>query len=197
MQYATQVFALFTDAKRVMEAKNRDYSGASSDPFANFRSAELLGISPHAGIALRCMDKLMRVRTFLSTGALAVKSESVIDALSDQINYGVLMAGFIRTIETREDLFEYHGRLAVDVAQAIDDLDRKITIKSAAYGTTVEQLLLISAWESLFRAVNTSDEATIAEYLAAVVILLVRLRPTDVVPEAPKPPVPPAPLVQL
>jgi hypothetical protein len=80
-------------AKALMESKNRDYRGATEDPFANFRGAQFLGIDPIVGIAMRMMDKLQRVRAFATTGTLAVKAESFEDAVLDLINYSILMAG--------------------------------------------------------------------------------------------------------
>jgi hypothetical protein len=78
-----------------MRAKNHDYSGASGDPFANFRGSEYLGINPVLGMMLRQQDKMMRVRTFVQKGQLAVASETVKDAILDQINYLVLQYAFI------------------------------------------------------------------------------------------------------
>lgn len=80
-------------AQTIMAAKNRDYRGAGDDPFANFRGSEFLGVDPILGILMRCMDKFQRIRSFATTGTLAVKSESFEDAVVDVINYMVLAAG--------------------------------------------------------------------------------------------------------
>jgi hypothetical protein len=85
-----------TDAARnIMEAKNRDYAGGTADVFANFRGALFLGIEPELGLLMRCMDKFQRIRAFVTTGTLAVKDESVQDAVRDVINYMILLAGLI------------------------------------------------------------------------------------------------------
>lgn len=76
-----------------MVAKNRDYRGATQDPFANFRGSEFLGVDPILGILMRCMDKFQRIRSFATTGTLAVQAESFEDAVVDVINYMVLAAG--------------------------------------------------------------------------------------------------------
>jgi hypothetical protein len=41
------------------------------------------------------MDKFQRIRAFVTTGTLAVKDESVQDAVRDVINYMILLAGLI------------------------------------------------------------------------------------------------------
>jgi hypothetical protein len=78
-----------------MQAKNEDYSGATADPFANFRASTVFGIEPETGILLRTMDKLKRIQSFISKGELSVKGEPVDDAIRDVINYMVLLKGMI------------------------------------------------------------------------------------------------------
>lgn len=80
----------------IMEAKNQDYTGGSEDPFANFRATEMLGVPAEIGVLTRCLDKFQRVRSFVANGSLAVKNESVDDAIEDVINYMVLLKGIIR-----------------------------------------------------------------------------------------------------
>lgn len=83
------------DARSIMRAKNADYSGASGDPFANFRGSTALGIDPVLGILLRCQDKFQRIRAFAAKGELQVKDEPVDDAIRDVVNYMVLLAGLV------------------------------------------------------------------------------------------------------
>ena len=90
---------LTDESRGIMEKKNHDYSGASGDPFANFRGSEFLGVHPVIGMQLRQQDKMMRVRTFVNKGQLAVKNESVKDAILDQINYLVLQYAYIVSTE--------------------------------------------------------------------------------------------------
>jgi hypothetical protein len=85
--------------RETMEKKNRDYSGASGDTFANFRAGEMLGIPAELGILMRCLDKFQRIRAFVSTGSLAVQNESAMDAVEDVINYMVLIAGMMKERE--------------------------------------------------------------------------------------------------
>lgn len=80
----------------IVEAKNADYTGGSDDPFANFRATEMLGVPAEIGILTRCLDKFQRIRSFTVNGTLAVKGESVDDAIEDVINYMVLLKGVIK-----------------------------------------------------------------------------------------------------
>ena len=79
-----------------MEAKNQDYAGDGSDPFANFRACEIFGVPAEIGILTRSIDKFKRIESFVNTGTLAVKSESVDDAIEDVINYMILLKGIIK-----------------------------------------------------------------------------------------------------
>jgi hypothetical protein len=80
----------------IIRKKNQDYSGGTGDPFSNFTASEIFGVSGEIGILMRSMDKFQRIRSFVETGTLAVKSESVDDALEDVINYMILLKGLIK-----------------------------------------------------------------------------------------------------
>ena len=84
----------------IMRQKNQDYSGGTSDPFTNFLAGEVLGIQGELGILLRSLDKFQRIKAFVETGTLAVKSESVDDAIEDVINYMILLKGLIKHKQT-------------------------------------------------------------------------------------------------
>jgi hypothetical protein len=81
----------------ILKAKNADYSGGNSDPFGNFKSVEILGISAEEGFLTRMMDKMMRISSFVKKGELQVKDESVKDTLADLANYSALLAAFIES----------------------------------------------------------------------------------------------------
>jgi len=93
-------------AREIMKKKNVDYSGGSTDPFANFRGSLNYGVEPEIGIAIRIGDKFKRVEAFIKNGALAVEDESALDSIQDSINYLVLMAGLIheRKAKGRKEL---------------------------------------------------------------------------------------------
>lgn len=81
----------------ITKLKNSDYAN-SLDPFANFRMCELMGVaSSMQGFLTRMLDKIARINTFAQRGTLAVKSESVHDALMDLANYCALLSGFIKS----------------------------------------------------------------------------------------------------
>ncbi|MCC6809958.1 MAG: DUF1599 domain-containing protein [Deltaproteobacteria bacterium] len=80
----------------VCEAKNADYAGATSDPFANFTRVESLGIcKTEVGFLTRMTDKLCRIASFAAKGTLAVKDESVEDTLLDLANYCLLFGAYL------------------------------------------------------------------------------------------------------
>ncbi len=81
----------------ITRQKNADYTGTDASPFANFSRTELNGVcSTEQGFLVRMGDKLARITSFVQTGVLLVKDESVEDTLLDLANYCVLMAGYIR-----------------------------------------------------------------------------------------------------
>lgn len=82
-------------ARDIMRAKNHDYTDGSVDPFANFRTSEILGVPGEVGILIRSLDKFKRIQTFVNKGTLLVKGESVDDAIQDVINYMILLKGMI------------------------------------------------------------------------------------------------------
>lgn len=84
-----------TRCLEIMKRKNHDYTSGSTDPFANFRMSEMIGIHPVLGILLRVMDKIKRIQTFVDKGKLEVNNESVRDAIEDCINYFILIEGMI------------------------------------------------------------------------------------------------------
>ena len=81
----------------LMKKKNADYAGSGSDPFANFRRTEALGIcSTEQAFLVRMTDKMSRLSTFANKGKLVVTDEGVHDTLIDLINYSVLLAAYIK-----------------------------------------------------------------------------------------------------
>ena len=100
----TELLTLHKDlsdqSRNLMERKNHDYTNGSTDPFANFRAAEVFGIDARVGLLVRLQDKLKRMYTFTDQGKLEVSDESVKDAVLDVINYAVLYYGI--TLEEME-----------------------------------------------------------------------------------------------
>lgn len=81
----------------ISKKKNADYTGGANDPFANFKSVEVLGISTEQGFLTRMMDKMKRIASFVEKGELQVKDESVKDTLQDLANYSILFAGYLES----------------------------------------------------------------------------------------------------
>lgn len=83
---------------KITAAKNADYTGVGTDPFANFTRVEALGIcSTEQGFLTRMVDKIARITSFVQKGELQVKDESVEDTLLDLANYAILFAGYIKS----------------------------------------------------------------------------------------------------
>jgi|LULL01.1.fsa_nt_gb hypothetical protein len=90
--------------------KNNDYAGAGGeDAFANFSRVEAMGIAKtEQGFLTRMLDKMSRLSTFVESGELLVKDESVEDTLVDLANYSALLAGFIASKKKMMDgLFKF------------------------------------------------------------------------------------------
>jgi len=87
----------------ITKAKNADYTGATLDPFANFKQVEMLGIClTEQGFLTRMTDKLSRLASFVKQGTLQVKDESVSDTLLDLANYCILMAGYLKAKQNQD-----------------------------------------------------------------------------------------------
>jgi hypothetical protein len=85
-------------ALELMKKKNADYAGGGSDPFANFRRAEALGVcSTEQAFLVRMTDKMSRLASYASRGQLSVEDETVYDTLEDLINYSVLLAAYLKS----------------------------------------------------------------------------------------------------
>jgi hypothetical protein len=86
---------LCNEAREIMKRKNQDYTGGSSDPFANFRGSLAMGIEPEIGLMLRMTDKMQRAKAFVANGTLAVSTEGIEDIGHDLINYSILLTGLL------------------------------------------------------------------------------------------------------
>jgi hypothetical protein len=97
-----ELFKLHEDmcvsALELMKKKNADYAGGGTDPFANFRRAEAMGVcSTEQAFLVRMTDKMSRLASYTSRGKLSVEDETVHDTLVDMINYSVLLAAYLYT----------------------------------------------------------------------------------------------------
>jgi hypothetical protein len=89
---------LCSKAFALMQKKNADYAGRSGEePFANFTRCEAMGIcKTEAGMLVRMTDKMSRLSSFVESGTLQVKDESVEDTCLDLINYSVLFYSYLQ-----------------------------------------------------------------------------------------------------
>lgn len=82
------------EARNIMRAKSSDYS-PHHDPFINFKSAKMLGISPELSVLMRVIDKVQRLAQYAKDNKLFVNDESAQDSMKDIINYIVILQGLI------------------------------------------------------------------------------------------------------
>jgi hypothetical protein len=83
-------YELLAEMRRVHDAKNHDYAGSRSDPLANFRLCEAMGLPGWKGVLVRLTDKMSRLTSFAKQGTLEVKDESVCDTFLDLAVYALL-----------------------------------------------------------------------------------------------------------
>lgn len=80
----------------LIKRKGNDYSGGSEDVLENFKLAEKLGLAKaEVGLLLRMMDKIQRVKSFVTKGELKVENESAADAARDIIGYALALIGLM------------------------------------------------------------------------------------------------------
>jgi hypothetical protein len=99
-EYAAFVEQTFADMLALIKKKNADYTGATDDPFANFRRASAVAVDPLNGLAVRFLDKVARIESFFQNGNL--QNESFEDAWLDCIGYSCLALGMLKERRTNE-----------------------------------------------------------------------------------------------
>lgn len=87
----------------IIKIKNADYAN-SEDPFKNFRSSEIIGLSVEQAILVRVLDKITRISNLLSKEA-DVKEESLEDTITDCANYLAIMKAYRESTEKQEPVF--------------------------------------------------------------------------------------------
>jgi hypothetical protein len=96
-EYYAFVERTFQNMLDLIKRKNADYSGPGSDPFANFRRAEAVGVDPIKGLSVRLLDKVGRIESYMQSGEL--KNEGIEDAFLDLIGYSCLALGMMKERE--------------------------------------------------------------------------------------------------
>lgn len=92
---------LYTKGVGIIKKKNSDYA-VGSDPFKNFRMADLVGVSPDRAILVRVSDKLARVSNLLDGKEAKVVDEAIEDTILDMINYLAILHAY-RTAKLASD----------------------------------------------------------------------------------------------
>lgn len=77
----------------LVKRKNQDYAG-HGDPFRNFRSSSIIGISVEKNIMLQIVNKISRIGNILGKDN-AVKDEAVEDSILDLINYAAILNAYL------------------------------------------------------------------------------------------------------
>ena len=71
----------------------------------NFQRSEIMGLcKTEQAFMVRILDKISRLITFIDSGELMVKEESVNDSVIDLINYLVLFSAFLNDKKEKTDL---------------------------------------------------------------------------------------------
>jgi len=76
----------------IIKRKNADYAN-STNPFKNFESAGVVGVSIERAMLVRILDKLSRISNLIEKDA-AVVDESMEDTLVDAINYLAILKAY-------------------------------------------------------------------------------------------------------
>lgn len=92
--FLASIKTTYQEAFTILKAKNQDYA-ASNDPFKNFKYAGYVGLSPQDAILVRLSDKFARVCNLVKTNKVAVKDETVMDTITDMINYLAILKAYL------------------------------------------------------------------------------------------------------
>lgn len=91
-QFISSIEETYKKGVEIIKIKNADYA-TGNNPFKNFESAEIVGISVERAIIVRVLDKLSRISNLLERDA-SVKDESLEDTLLDAINYIAILKAY-------------------------------------------------------------------------------------------------------
>lgn len=91
-QFIENIQQTYAKGVTIIQKKNADYAN-STNPFRNFESASIVGISVDRAILLRVLDKLSRAGNLLDKPP-AVVDESLEDTLIDAINYLAILKAY-------------------------------------------------------------------------------------------------------
>ena len=91
MSASPRYLQLLDEMKDLHARKNAGYAGVDNpDPFANFRYAELFGVSALKGCFIRMSDKYIRVANLTKNPANEQCNENIKDTLRDLSAYALI-----------------------------------------------------------------------------------------------------------
>ncbi len=88
----------YKDCVSILKKKNHDYA-KESDPWANFRYAEIAGVDVTDAILVRILDKLARISNIVHKGERLVLDEKVEDTVNDACNYLQILKQWLKENE--------------------------------------------------------------------------------------------------
>lgn len=77
----------------LIKTKNKDYAG-NGDPFENFKSARVIGLTVEEALLVRILDKLSRMGNLIRREA-QVKDEKITDTIVDACNYLAILKAYL------------------------------------------------------------------------------------------------------
>ncbi len=90
------VTSTYEKGVKLIQRKNSDYAKPDIDAFANFRGAEIIGISVEKAILVRVLDKISRINTVIDNEFKNnVSDETVEDTLIDAVNYLAILKAYL------------------------------------------------------------------------------------------------------
>ena len=92
-QFIASIEKTYADGVDIIKKKNADYA-TSVDPFKNFRSAEVAGVSVPRAIIVRVLDKISRIQNLLDKDPV-VTGETRSDTITDAINYLAILKAYL------------------------------------------------------------------------------------------------------
>jgi hypothetical protein len=103
-EFLSEIKNTYAEGIDIINSKNKDYAN-SENPFKNFETSIILGITPEKGIMIRMLDKVTRISNLLEKEA-CVKDETIDDTLLDLINYTAILKAYI-TSKREEDVMPF------------------------------------------------------------------------------------------
>jgi len=91
-----QYLKLLDEMKTLHINKNAGYSGDSSDRWANFRLAEVVGVEAWRGAMIRMTDKWIRITNLIKNPSNEKVGESIEDTLMDLASYALIVICLLR-----------------------------------------------------------------------------------------------------